>query len=343
MIKDIQIEKALSLEQAVFIDLRAPVEFQDAHIPGAVNIPLFSDQERSEVGIIYRYQGPGSAKSKGLEVVAPRLASLVSEIKRRAEGNNLVLYCWRGGERSDAVSRVLDIMDVDGYRLTGGYKAYRTHILKHLQEMPSGRVVVIHGLTGTGKTKIINKMAEDGWPTVDLEGLANHRGSVFGGLGLGEQPKQKFFDSLLYEAMKRFDGDKYLIVESESKKIGRLFLPDNLYAMMKEGIHVLIYDNIANRVNRLYHEYVENQNISAKDFLDCVQGLQRFLGKRKTHDITELINGNRLMDAIRILLTDYYDPLYGYPSCSDLHYDLNIEGSDSSLAAYTLAKYLTYL
>ena len=234
-------------------------------------------------------------------------------------------------------------MGVDGYRLTGGYKAYRTHVLKLLQELPGGRVVVIHGLTGTGKTEIIKKMAEDGWPAVDLEGLANHRGSVFGGLGLGEQPKQKLFDSLLYEAMKRFDGDNYLIVESESKKIGRLFLPDNLYAMMKEGIHVLIYDNLANRVNRLCHEYVENRNISAKDFLDCVQGLRRFLGKRKTQEITILVSNNRLKDAIRILLTDYYDPLYDYPSCSDLNYDLNINGSDSSLAAYTLAKYLTYL
>jgi len=343
MIKDIEVEQALNLERAVYVDLRSPAEFKEAHIPGAVNVPLFSDQERSEVGIIYRYQGPGSAKSKGLEVVAPRLASLVAEIQRKAEGNSLVLYCWRGGDRSNAVARVLDIMNVDGYRLAGGYKAYRTHVLKQLQQLPQGRVVVIHGLTGTGKTGIIKKMASGGWAALDLEGLANHRGSVFGGLGLGEQPKQKLFESLLYNAMQRYNGAKYLIVESESKKIGSLFLPDHLYAMMKEGLHVLIYDNIENRVNRLYREYVENTRNTAEDFLKCVQGLKRFLGKKKTQEIMELIRNNKFQDAIGILLTDYYDPLYGYPGCSDLHFDLSLNGSDSDLAADTLAEYLTNL
>ncbi|MGE5544186.1 MAG: tRNA 2-selenouridine(34) synthase MnmH, partial [Bacillota bacterium] len=192
-------------------------------------------------------------------------------------------------------------------------------------------------------TEIIKRMAEDGWPAVDLEGLANHRGSVFGGLGLGEQPRQKLFDSLLYETMKQYAGHKYLIVESESKKIGRLFLPDHLYAMMKKGIHVLIYDNLENRVNRLYHQYVENVRNSSKDFLNCMQGLKGLLGNKKTEEISDLIRDDKLRDAIRVLLTDYYDPLYGYPSSSDLDYDLSLDGSDSSLAAHTLAKYLTNL
>ncbi|MGI6548840.1 MAG: tRNA 2-selenouridine(34) synthase MnmH [Syntrophomonadales bacterium] len=341
MIKDIGVEQALSLDRAVFVDLRSPVEFQDSHIPGAKNIPLFSDQERSEVGIIYRYRGPASAKSKGLEVVAPRLASMVSKIQETARGNNMVLYCWRGGDRSDAIARVLDIMQVDGYRLSGGYKAYRNHVLQELREMPQGRVVVLHGLTGTGKTEIIRRMAEDGWPAIDLEDLANHRGSVFGGLGLREQPKQKLFDSLLYENMKQFAEHHYLIVESESKKIGKLFLPDHLYAKMREGMHVLVYDNLENRIKRLHREYVEDTRNKTNDFLECVQGLKRYLGKTKTQELTELIYNGKLSDAIRILLTDYYDPLYGYPSSSDYHYDLSLDGSDSSLAAQSLAEYLT--
>ena len=343
MINDIGVEQALNLERAMFIDLRSPVEFKDAHIPGALNIPLFSDQERSEVGIIYRYQGPTAAKGKGLEVVAPRLASLVSEIQEKARGNNLVLYCWRGGDRSNAVAKVLDIMQVDGFRLAGGYKAYRTYVLQELNELPRGRMVVIHGLTGTGKTAIIKQMAEDGWPAADLEGLANHRGSVFGGLGLGEQPGQKLFDSLLYETLIQFADHRYLIVESESKKIGSVFLSDNLYAKMKKGLHVLIYDNLENRVNRLHREYVENTGNNNDDFLACMQGLTRYFGKTKTNELTKLIKESKLWEAIRVLLTEYYDPLYGYPSSSDCHYDLSLDGSDSILAARSLANYLTNL
>lgn len=343
MIKDIEVTEALNLENAVFIDLRSPVEFNTGHIPGAVNIPLFSDQERSEIGIIYRHQGPEPARNKGLEVVAPRLAEMVAAIRKTAAESNIVVYCWRGGDRSDAVARVLDIMQVDGYRLAGGYKAYRNLIIERLRELPRSKVVVIHGLTGSGKTSVIKKMAADGWPAVDLEGLANHRGSVFGGLGRGEQPKQKQFDSMLYEKLRQFAGDKFLIVEGESRKIGRLFLPDRLYAMMKKGLHVLIYDNLENRVKRIYDEYVVESGNTTKEYLNCIKGLKGYLGKNKTQEITKMISDGNFWDTIRILLKDYYDPLYGYPYGPDPHYCLNLDGSDTSQAAKRLAAYLTNL
>lgn len=343
MIRDIDVTEALNLENPVFIDLRSPFEFNDGHIPGAVNIPLFSDQERSEIGTIYHHQGPGKARNRGLEVVAPRLAEMVSAIRERAADSNIVVYCWRGGERSDAVAKVLDIMKVNGYRLVGGYKAYRAFVIARLRELPRSQVVVIHGLTGSGKTEIIKKLAADGWPALDLEGLANHRGSVFGGLGLGEQPRQKQFDSMLYEKLKQFADEKFLIVESESRKIGRLFLPDRLYAMMKEGPHVLIYDNLENRVSRIYGEYVVASGNTMKDYINCMEGLWRYLGKKKTQEITKMITDGNYRDAIRILLTEYYDPLYGYPSAPDPNYCLNIDGSDASQAAERLAAYLTNL
>ncbi|NLW44671.1 MAG: tRNA 2-selenouridine(34) synthase MnmH [Syntrophomonadaceae bacterium] len=343
MIRDIGVTEALNLENAVFVDLRSPVEFNAGHIPGAVNIPLFSDQERSEIGTIYRQQGPGSAREKGLEVVAPRLAEMVASIRKMAADSSVVVYCWRGGERSDAVARVLDIMQVDGYRLAGGYKAYRTFVIERLRELPRSQVVVIHGLTGSGKTEIIKKMAEAGWPAVDLEGLSNHRGSVFGGLGLGEQPKQKQFDSMLYGKLQQFADHRFLIVESESRKIGKLFLPERLYAMMKEGLRVLIYDNMENRVNRIYDEYVVKSGNTTKEYLNCIEGLKRYLGKKKIQEITEMISDGNLRNAIRILLEEYYDPLYGYPCGPDPHYCLNLDGSDTSQAADRLAAYLTNL
>jgi len=331
----------LNLERAKYVDLRSPVEYASSHIPGAVNIPLLSDEERSEIGTIYRHQGPDQAKIRGLEVVAPRLADMISEIKEFSRDNNLVVYCWRGGDRSRAVANLLDIMQVDGYRLIGGYKSYRAFVLNQLQILPRSQVVVIHGLTGTGKTEIIKHLAAMGMPALDLEGLANHRGSVFGGIGLGLQPSQKQFDSSLYQALDRLKDERFLIVESESKKIGRVFLPDHLFARMKEGRHVLVYDTLENRINRLVHEYVEDASNNTNDLLECVQGLKYHLGKGKTQQVVELIKSSQLTEAIKVLLTDYYDPLYGYPSAADIEYDLNLDGSDSEQAALALVSWLT--
>ncbi len=343
MIKDIGVEKALSLERAKFIDLRSPLEYHKAHIPGAVNIPLLLDDEHSEIGTIYRLQGSRSAKIKGLEVVAPRLLSLVSEIRKNIQEDDLVLYCWRGGDRSSSVARLLDIMQIDGYKLAGGYKAYRTHVIKRLEELPRSQVVILHGLTGTGKTEIIKKMADDGWPAMDLEGLANHRGSVFGGLGLGEQPEQKQFDSMLLETMQKFSGHDYLIMENESKKIGRLFLPDRLFTKMQQGFHVLIYDTLENRISRLFQEYVEDIRNNTKDFLPCLEGLKPYLGNNKTKEATNLINLGKIREAIRILLIDHYDILYGQSCLSNVHFDLTVNGSDSNLAASSITSWLINL
>lgn len=340
MIKEIEIETALNLERVQFADLRSPGEFREAHIPGAVNIPFLDDAEHLEVGAIYRQEGIDQARNRGLELVGPRLASMVDNIRKATQHGQLVIYCWRGGERSRAVARALELMGVNGFRLTGGYKAYRGYVRQLLEGLPRGQVVVIHGLTGTGKTAIIKSLRKRGLPGLDLEGIANHRGSVFGSIGLGEQPAQKQFESLMAQELESLSAYKYVIVESESRRIGRLFLPDQLYNMMQSGHHVLVYDTLENRVNRLVAEYVENIPQNNLEILSALQGLERYLGKKRIHAICELIENHHYHEATEILLTKYYDPLYGYANHPDQRFDISIDGQDSEKAAAVLADLL---
>lgn len=340
MILDLNIEEALALEKPVFIDLRSPVEYREATIPHAVNVPLFNDEERAEVGTLYRQQGPQAARKKGLTFVSSHLSEMVEAIESRSTGGVPVIFCWRGGERSQAVAAVLSLLRIKGYRIRGGYKAYRKYVLTKLAEQPRGKVVVIHGLTGTGKTAIIRTLRDLGKPAVDLEGLANHRGSVFGGVGLGEQTSQKQFDACLLTEFESFVQEKYIIVESESKRIGNVYLPDRLHAQMRDAVHVLVYDTLAGRVIRLLNEYTETSGDLHRQLLQSIQSLTPQLGKKRTHEMAELLEQNQLNELIEALLVGYYDPLYGYSSEPDARYHLSIDGADSQAAATRIAQWL---
>ncbi len=333
MIMDISINEALSLDKGQFIDVRAPIEYETAHIPGAVNLPLLTNEERAEIGVIYRHRGHEDAKNKGLEMVTPRLSAIIENLREISRGKQLVLYCWRGGDRSRAVAGLMEIMGMDAYRLEGGYKSYRQHVLSGLERLPDKKVAVLHGLTGTGKTVIIEEMNRMGWPTIDLEGLANHRGSVFGGIGLGDQPTQKQFETSIFDVLTSFQDFPGLVVESESKKIGRLFVPNHLHAMMDIGWHILAYDSMENRVDRLLQEYTGVHKGNIGELIHAVSGIEYFLGKKLTRGLIEMIEVGRLEGAVRILLEKYYDPLYGYPSKPDAKYDLCLDGADSRAAA----------
>jgi len=341
MIRDIDIEQALALDNPRFVDLRAPVEFQEATIPGAVNIPLFDDVQRSEIGAIYRHQGPELARKRGLEFAAPRLSELVKACEEQARQGSLVIFCWRGGERSRAMASILNLMHVEGFRLVGGYKAYRRYVVKRLEELPTGKVFVLHGLTGTGKTDIIRELKNLGVPAIDLEGLANHRGSVFGSIGLGEQPRQKQFESVLLHELEKAESIGYVVVECESRKIGRLFLPEKLYMRMKTGIHVLVYDTINGRISRLSKAYgIENELKNCDELIKALQGLTPYMGKEKINNLIYMMTNGLYESVIRTMLTDYYDPLYGYSSGPDDAFDICLDGSDSRKAAEILADIL---
>lgn len=312
MIREINIQDLHELANPVLVDVRSEGEFAEATIPGAINLPLLDNAERAEVGTIYTQVSRARARELGLSLVSPKLPALVKTAQELGEHGPLVMFCWRGGMRSLALTQVLDLMGIPVYRLLGGYKAYRKQVLNFFQGGFPFQVVVLRGNTGVGKTEMLGRLRQEGYPAIDLEGLANNRGSVFGDVGLGAPPSQKAFEGLLYEEFRHFNGWPYIIVECESKRIGRVTLPQNFFRAMQEGTQILMYDDITNRVRRLRDEYTA----LPQAFVEIRQALQRLV-KTLGHDKVNQLN--RLLDEdedefTRQLLVDYYDPLYAYPN-----------------------------
>ena len=197
-----------------------------ASIPGAVSIPLFDDDERAQVGTIYKKQSKVKAVQKGLEFVGPKM----KDFSKRAlalDSQQLIVHCWRGGMRSGAMSWLFEMLGLTCYRLEGGYKAYRNYVLDFFSQPI--RFVVLGGRTGAGKTDILKQLEAMGEQVLDLEGLANHKGSAFGSLGESAQPTSEMFDHLIFNVLRRFDKDRVVWVENESINIGKVFIPQPLW------------------------------------------------------------------------------------------------------------------
>lgn len=343
MHKDIAIEEALAMTKANFVDVRSPGEFALDTIPGAVNVPLLDDEERHRVGLVFAERGPQEARQVGLSLVAPKLPQMVSRLRELKGEGPLVIFCRRGGDRSYAVAHLLDIMHIPCFRITGGYKAYRRYVNRHLREesLPH-QFVVLQGLTGAGKTEILRELARRGYPVLDLEELANHRGSVFGSVGLGEQPSQKKFESLILHRIRSYGESKLLIVEGESKKIGKLFVPEAVYEGILHGRKVWVTDTMGNRVKRLIREYVEN---TQGDMAEVEQALQRLtprLGKDKVQQMLGHLARGELEQVSEMLITDYYDVLYKKSVTAPADCDLVIEAGDLEAAVKQLEEYINH-
>lgn len=324
MIREIIVEELENLENPILIDVRSEGEYLEATIPGALNLPLLNNEERAQVGSTYTQISPTLAKEEGLEFISPKLPNLVKQAQQWSEQGPLVLFCWRGGMRSKSLASVLDLMGVPVYRLQGGYKAYRKKVLAFFEQKPSLKFVVLRGNTGVGKTEILKQLKSDGYPAIDLEKLANNRGSVFGDVGLGDAPSQKKFEALLYEELREIKdrGHSYIIVECESKRIGRVTLPVNFYNAMQQGTQILVYDSISNRINRLVQEYTEIPD-SLTQIREALMRLEKTLGHKKLEQCNLFLEENRLADFTKILL-EYYDALYGYPNEQSPEYEFAV-------------------
>lgn len=340
MIRDITTEEAFRLKNPLFIDLRSPSEYQEATIPGAINIPFLGDEERVEIGTIYRQESPRRARERGLEIIAPRLSRLVKEIESYSHDHEVVIFCWRGGERSQAIAGVLQLMRVPFRRLLGGYRAYRSYVRERLNHLPRGEVVVLHGLTGCGKTELIYRLSGLGYAAVDLEGLARHRGSVFGSVGLGPQPSQKMFDSLLLQELYKFADSSYVLVECESRRIGRLYLPDHLFTKMEQGKHILVYDTLKNRVERLVGEYASGREENIRELVESLRALQKYIGSERVKSFINLVEKRVFAEVVEYLLVNHYDKLYRYPAGPDEHYDFCVSMEDIDEAVFGVSAYL---
>lgn len=314
--KDISVQELISSKEFIPVDVRAPIEHRDSAIPGSVNIPLFTDEERQEIGTLYKQSGEQAAKWRAMEIVSPKLPHLLSEIKDlKKSGAEPVIHCWRGGMRSRSVASFLEYAGIPALRLEGGYRAYREYILEKIPQLLPEKAIVLHGMTGTGKTDILQALQEKGFPVVNLEKMANHRGSIFGMIGMGEAHNQKTFDALLFERLNEIKGSNYFIIEAESKRIGRAAQPEEMIEKKQNGIHYLVKSSIPKRVERIFNEYVQ-PFIGEAWFEEEVREKVTKLIKRINHNVSPSLSfaleEKNYKELIEILLVHYYDPRYNH-------------------------------
>ena len=273
--KTIKIEDALKLKNCIFIDVRTESEYKEDHILDAFNMPLFKDHEHCEVGTIYKMQGKNEAIQKGFDFVGYKLKDMYIQVTSLAsEYDNIVIYCARGGMRSGSVCNLFASLGMSIYKLEGGYKAYRNYVLEYLDNIMNVKnFIVVHGLTGVGKTDLLNILDEKNVDNIDLEGIAKNSGSTFGFITHDKKPPtQKKFESKIFEKI-FFSNSDYIFIESESKRVGHVLIPNNIYdAIVRDGYHILLECSLENRVKRLCRDYVynkdENNLVAIEDMFD---------------------------------------------------------------------------
>ena len=236
------------------IDVRSPGEFTHAHVPGAVNMPLFDDAERALVGTKYKHAGKDQAVLLGLELVGPKLAGFVRQARKlNPQGKEVLVHCWRGGMRSGSVAWLLNTAGIRAQTLEGGYKAYRNTVLSSLAEPRN--LLILGGKTGSGKTDVLKQLAAQGEQVIDLEGLAHHKGSSYGAIGQLPQPSSEQFENLIYEQWHRLDPQKRIWLEDESRNVGSCFIPPPLWVQMRAAPVAFMNVPKLVRVSRLVQEY----------------------------------------------------------------------------------------
>ncbi len=292
-------------KEGQIIDVRTPAEFEKGHIPGAFNIPLFSDEQRAVVGTIYKKQGKEKAVLKGLEFVGPQMKNMVLKAKKISDGKSLYIHCWRGGMRSSSMAWLFETAGIECYLLKDGYKAYRNSF-HELLEKSNWKFIVIAGPTGSGKTAILDNLKSMGEQVLDLEGLAHHKGSAFGSLGELPQPTNEQFENDIHHEFREFDTDKPVWVEGESKSIGRSFIPDDLFELLARADTVHVNPEPEYRVKRLVDDYAR---FSKEDLIASFQKISKRLGGVRTQNALSAVENGEFDVAVRIAL-EYYDKTY---------------------------------
>jgi tRNA 2-selenouridine synthase len=299
------IEKFLQLAERITVcDVRSPSEFSGGHIPGAINIPIFSDKERESVGIRYKKEGRIPAISVGLDLAGPHMSFKLKRAFEIASDNQLLVHCWRGGMRSEAMAWLFSLAGINVYVLEGGYKSYRHYILGKLSE--KRKLIILGGLTGSSKTHILNHLKELGKQVIDMEGLANHKGSAFGALGQMPQPTTEHFANILYNEWNKTDPGIPLWLEDESRNIGTVFLPEILYENMQKAPAVILMMDISTRMPRLIDEY---SKFSKEALKTSILKINKRLGGNNTMDAISAVESDNFARAIEITLS-YYDKAY---------------------------------
>lgn len=299
-------EQLLKEKNYTLIDVRTPKEFEEEPIPGAINIPLLLDEERVEVGTAYKQISPEKAKELGVEAIAKRLPEVFREVQKHAKGR-LAFYCARGGMRSGSMAALFSALGYTTWKLEGGYRAYREYILKEIPKLNEGiQYYVLHGKTGIGKTKVLQQLEKLGYSVLDLEKMADHKGSFFGGVCEARPQSQKRFESLIFDFLYN-KKPTYVIAESESKRIGNVYVPESVFTSLANAKHLSLEADLDLRTDIILEDYA---GASYDELLECLNKVGRYISKEKLAEYTELLNNNKIKELSKILMVEYYDPLY---------------------------------
>ena len=293
------------------LDARSPSEYAQDHLPGAMNVPVLDDQEREHVGTVYKQQSAFEAKRIGAPLAARNIAAHIERLFRdKPRAWKPLVYCWRGGGRSGSLVHVLRQVGWDARRLEGGYKAFRRQVVAELDELPARfNFLVVCGATGSGKSRLLEALATVGSQVLDLETLAAHRGSVLGELPGAPQPSQKAFETAAWSALSQFDPHRPVYVESESKKVGNLRVPERLIERMRASRCLRLEAGVDTRVALLLEDYAHF--VASPAALEAKLELLRDLhGAERITQWKEMLSRGRWQPLVRDLLESHYDPAY---------------------------------
>jgi tRNA 2-selenouridine synthase len=292
-------------KQLSTIDVRSPLEFAEGHIPNAINIPLLNNEERIAVGTDYKQKGQREAIRTGLTLVGPRLNEITTEAERIANGKEIIIHCWRGGMRSKNFAQFAGMVGIQSKVVAGGYKAYRQLAIESFRKPFS--ILRIGGNTGSGKSEVLRALEKNGEQIIDLEAMANHKGSAFGGLGFSPQPTTEQFQNELFEKILTLDLSKRIWVEDESIAVGKIFLPEDFWRTMLTSPIILMQVEKEIRVKRLVNEYGDS---NPEEFLDAMKKITKRLGGQNFLAAKEKLDEGDMHATISILLEHYYDKAY---------------------------------
>jgi tRNA 2-selenouridine synthase len=294
----------------LLLDVRSPGEYAQGHIPGAISFPLFTDAERAEVGICYKQEGRNAAVELGFSIAGPKFAGFIATAKQlvadRPDPAVIRLHCWRGGMRSEAVAWVLGMAGFQVLLLIGGYKAYRGWTRLQFESPRSIRI--LGGMTGTGKTAVLAALRQQKVQVIDLEGLAHHRGSSFGALGMPPQPTNEQFENQLATCWAELDPDRPVWIEAESRRIGLCRIPEAVFQQMAIAPIVEIQRDRAERLALLVEEYGQAER---RALILATERIRKHLGGLRTQQAVDLLQQGNLSAAFDLIL-DYYDRTYTY-------------------------------
>jgi tRNA 2-selenouridine synthase len=293
------------------IDARTPSEYAEDHIPGAINLPVLDDEERARVGALHKQASAFEAKKTGAALVSRHIANHLEQyFATKPVGYKPLIYCWRGGNRSGSMAHVLQKIGFKAAQLDGGYKNYRRAVVAELDTLPAlFSFRVICGPTGCGKSRLLQALHVKGAQVLDLEALAAHRGSLLGDLPDQPQPSQKWLESSIWWRLKQFDPAKPVYVESESKKIGRLRVPDALLAAIRSGQSIWLEAPMEQRVKLLLEEYAHFLS-SPEALLVQIAHLSPLRGHETIKRWTDLIRQGQWAEFVQDMLENHYDPAY---------------------------------